>query len=212
MAQISDSKIIGDIGELIFAIEVMHKTKWIPDWSQTLDQAGIDLVFRKRIAEIQVQVKTATFRKGQKNWTLTPYRAEKGLNKELYGQPNFFLGIVLFHCERDEFFSFKTMFSIGREIMMVPGMRVIKYFELKTSKSHNITISLKKLYEGGYDIIRETLEIEGARGWLKNGWREHKWLEGAYNLKKMFATEFEKRTRKRKRFKRANFFERMGMD
>ena len=154
----------------------MHKTKWAPTWLGTTNQPGIDLILAHRNNEIYVQVKTATFRKTGQNWTFTPYRAEKGLDEALYNRKDVFFGMVCFHCKRDEFFKAKSPFHIKQEVLVVPGERVVRYFETKGPKSHNITVALKKYRNGGYDYIKGKEIVP---------WGEHRlyyWLEGAHDL------------------------------
>ena len=149
---------VSEISEWLVALEVVRMTKWGPMTSKRLDKSKSDWLFMLDGAKLFVQVKGSTFGTSRNlTWTLKAFMVGKGLKRELFAEPDFYLAMVLFPCTSEVFHSNVLLPAIGWRILMVPGSGVIKYFEgdeshkPKSKNTHNITISPDSLEKGEHE-------------------------------------------------------------
>ncbi len=119
------------------------------DWrfigqSRATDNIGVDDVYRKEHAEIDIQVKGATI-SGDRNWAWQKVKGTKGLNMDFYGERGNFLFLVGLDEKKT---------NAPQEVLqvaLVPVHKVVKYFKKESRQGTScITICEKKLDEHKY--------------------------------------------------------------
>ena len=124
---------------------IMINNNWrLIGQSRAADNIGVDYVYRKEHAEIDIQVKGATISE-DRNWAWQKVKGAKGLNMDFYGERGNFLFLVGLDEKKT---------NVPQEVLqvaLVPVHKVAKYFQKVSRQGTScITICEKKLDEHMY--------------------------------------------------------------